>query len=261
MLIMRTTVLTCESCTDDTTSESITFSSEEDDSESNQSVQSCGLQKLEKPHILKNDIRRYYSLMYMNTMNSADFTHIQNYLHTFMTGRCTFQVDYQSDYRLNMPPIVASASPRMFAHFLLGTGVMFPDMVTYFRSTKLITSPAWTGTKVVMEVETPGTKVCELPVSAWLPACEDQPVSVGNSPVATPDSKGQRKRKKAATWSIGNPAHISTDYMDSLYMQATPLATPIPTITTGILTMILDENCYIQHMRVSVQQRVVRDEV
>jgi hypothetical protein len=197
--------------------------------------------------------------MYMNTMNSSDFTHIQNYLHTFMTGRCSFQANYQSDAALNMPQIVTSTSPRMFAHFLLGGSVMFPDTFAFYRSTKLITSPAWTGTKVVIEVEVHSTKVCQLPLAQWLPA-EETGAGTLNDSTAPLGKKHSRKRRKTTAWEVINPAHISSGYLDTLYKQAIPLATPLPTVSTGTVTMMLDENCYIQHMEVWLQQRVVRAE-
>ena len=39
------------------------------------------------PRVMKNDIRRYYSRMLMNTINSADFNQLQSFFSTFMTGR------------------------------------------------------------------------------------------------------------------------------------------------------------------------------
>jgi hypothetical protein len=211
---------------------------------------------MEKPHIARNDIRRYYAQMYMNTMNSANFTHIQSFLHTFMTGHCTFQIDYNSDEPLNLPPMLASSSPRMFAYYLLGGHVMFPDNVAYFRNTKLITSEAWTGTKVVIDVEVHCTKVCQLPTSAWIPAAEEGIflATAGNS-TSVVGTKRPRKRAKLTGASAGDSALISKELMEYVYKQAVPLATPLPTVSTGTVTMILDENCHIQHLGFSVHIR------
>jgi hypothetical protein len=194
--------------------------------------------------------------MYMNTMNSANFAHIQSFLHTFMTGRCTFQIDYNSDGLLNLPPILAASSPRMFAYYLLGGHVMFPDNVVYYRNTKLITSEAWVGTKVVIDVEVHCTKVCELPTSAWIPAEEGTFLATGASnSTRVVGTKRPRKRAKITGASAGDSALISKEHMESVYKQAVPLATPLPTFSTGTVTMILDENCHIQHLGFSVHIR------
>lgn len=206
--------------------------------------------------------------MYMNAMNSDDFPCIQRYLHTFMTGVCSFQVGYTSDPALNMPPALTFESPRMFAYFLLGGHVMFPDTVTYYHDVKLITSSKWPGTKVVLEVESHSTKICQLPVDAWVPSDEELAGMNGSNGVSgrlmdagtSTATRGKRKRRKGTgVWKSRpyDPSHVSLDHLDALYQRATPLPAPIPVVSKGVVTMILDERCCIQHLSIILSQHVV----
>eukprot|EP01032_Pedospumella_encystans_P003193 gene3193-3762_t len=55
------------------------------------------------------------------------------------------------------------------AHYLLGTFVMYPDMILLMNGSRITTSPAWTGTKIEMDVEVFSTKMYDLSIDDWVP--------------------------------------------------------------------------------------------
>jgi len=122
------------------------------------------------PKVMKNDIRRYFARMFMNTLNSGDFCKLQDYFQTFMMSQTRFIADHkQIDDRYNIPHTLETCGPRLMAHYLLGTFVMYPDMVVLMSSTRLTTSNTWKGTKVDIDVDVLATKMYDLCVEEWLP--------------------------------------------------------------------------------------------
>eukprot|EP01032_Pedospumella_encystans_P036062 gene36062-40788_t len=82
------------------------------------------------PKVMKNDIRRYFSRMFMNTINSGDFGKLQDYFNTFMMGPTKFVANHEKvDPSLHIPSLLIADGPRLMAHYLLGTFVMYPDMI------------------------------------------------------------------------------------------------------------------------------------
>eukprot|EP01032_Pedospumella_encystans_P003117 gene3117-3674_t len=55
------------------------------------------------------------------------------------------------------------------AHYLLGTFVMYPDMILLMNGSRITTSPSWTGTKIEMDVECFSTKMYDLSIDDWIP--------------------------------------------------------------------------------------------
>lgn len=121
------------------------------------------------PRVLKNDIRRHYAPMFMNTINSADIRIMQDFFNTFMTRPCRLVGDQAMSPQFGFPDRIIAEGPRLTAHYLLGVFLMFPDLVVNLVDSKIITSNTWTGTKIVLEVDVRGTKVSALPVEAWIP--------------------------------------------------------------------------------------------
>ena len=124
------------------------------------------------PTVVKSDVRRYYSLMFMNTINSGsgDFNQLQNYFSTFMRGPAKFQADYgKFNAQLRLPTQLIADGPKLMSHFILGVFVMYPDMVMHLKETRIITSNCWLGAKIEMDVEFLATKTYDLTLDEWVP--------------------------------------------------------------------------------------------
>lgn len=138
------------------------------DPEKNDPIPTGALQAL--PKVMKNDIRRYYSRMFMNTINSGDFNQLQSYFSTFMRGTSKFVANY-GDFNpgLRLPNSLTAEGPKLMAHCLLGAFVMYPDLVMHMSNTCITTSNTWLGTKIEMTVDYTGTKMFHLDVDEWVP--------------------------------------------------------------------------------------------
>lgn len=122
------------------------------------------------PKVMKNDIRRHFSRMFMNTINSGDFGKLQDYFNTFMMGQTKFVANHQEiNPSLKIPSLLTADGPRLMAHYLLGSFVMYPDMVLIMNGSRVTTSKSWSGTKIEIDVETFSTKMYELSMEDWVP--------------------------------------------------------------------------------------------
>ena len=125
------------------------------------------------PKVMKNDIRRYYSRMFMNTVNSGEFHLLQGFFSTFMMGPATFTVNHDDfDPSFGLPPLLAATGPKLMVHFHLGMFVMFPDTVIRMTSSQIVTSNAWSGTKIEIFVDVSCTKIHALSDDEWIPQLE-----------------------------------------------------------------------------------------
>jgi hypothetical protein len=121
------------------------------------------------PKIMKNDLRRYYPSMFMNTINSAEFRNIQSYFHTYMAGPCGFVATHQVNKEIGIPDRLATAGPRLMSHYLLGCFVQYPDMVLSMKDSRIVTNVGCAGSKIVMDMEVCATKIYDLEVQDWVP--------------------------------------------------------------------------------------------
>ena len=122
------------------------------------------------PKVVKNDIRRYYSRMFMNTINCGDFNQLQSYFSTFMRGPAKFLANYGNfNPNLRLPVQLIADGPKLMSHFLLGVFVMYPDMVMHLHETRIISSNSWSGTRIEMNVEFLATKMYDLSIGDWIP--------------------------------------------------------------------------------------------
>ena len=126
-----------------------------------------------RPKVMKNDIRRYYSRMFMNTINCGDFNQLQSYFSTFMRGPAKFFANYDNfNPNLCLPTQLVADGPKLMSHFLLGILVMYPDLVMRMHNTQITTSSSWTGTKIEMSVAFYATKMYDLSIDEWVPQLE-----------------------------------------------------------------------------------------
>lgn len=242
-------------------------------------------QKIELPKVMKNDIRRYFSRMFMNTINSADFINMQNFFNMFMTKDCTFVSAQLLSPVFQVPDRLVAIGPRLFSHYLLGSFVMYPDMVLVMKNSRIVTSSSWSGTKVEMEVEYHLTKTYHIPLETWVPPAEAL-ADMYNAPTfkamvdatqpdveqqTTPDAidvlasqfltnttssravvKKRRNRSKTSTDADAGAAdHIPENYIRSLHEGAVLLENPQVLRVQGQFTIYLDENNHIQLVNLS----------
>lgn len=122
------------------------------------------------PKIPKNDIRRYFPSMFMNTCNSGDFHHIQSFLQTFMTNNCNCISTQKLPLTLKIPDLVVAEGPVLFAHYLLGLQMMCPDVTMRLKNSKVVTFSNSSVTKIIMDVECSLTKIAHIPYELWIPS-------------------------------------------------------------------------------------------
>jgi len=123
--------------------------------------------------VMKNDIRRYYAEMFMNTVNSGDFNKLQGFFSTFMMGPGKFVINHDNfDEKYRLPPILTAEGPKLAVHFLLGMFVMYPDTIIQMTNTRITTSNTWSGTKIEIGVNVLATKIFDLSDEEWIPQLE-----------------------------------------------------------------------------------------
>ena len=130
---------------------------------------SCEL-TLPTTRIFSNDIRHNFARMFMNTFNSGDFIHVQNFLKSYMTQSCKVVAQhFVRDRSLKFPPLVVTYGARQFSHHLMGHHIQYPDLIMSMTDCRVITHPNWLGTKVEIDMGTCCTKMCSLSVDDWVP--------------------------------------------------------------------------------------------
>lgn len=125
--------------------------------------------KVTIPKILKNDIRRYYIRMFMNTINSSDLFIVEDFFHTFMARPCRCVSIQTLQSELECPPNILVYGSRMITHYFLGIFLMFPDIIMKLVDSSIITSSGYTGSKIQIDMDIDATKVSSMPVEAWIP--------------------------------------------------------------------------------------------
>lgn len=100
--------------------------------------------------IAKQDLRRHFSKMLLRAINTNSGGTIGNFFSAFMKRDCKFHLEYSLG---SEEPAVAIAAegPQMTSFYILGLGVMFPDMILLQNSCELYTSNLWNGTKLVIQ--------------------------------------------------------------------------------------------------------------
>ena len=120
--------------------------------------------------VFSNDIRHNFARMFMNTFNSGDFVHVQNFLRSYMTRSCKVVAQhYIQDSGLKYPPLISTIGSRQFSHHLMGQFTQYPDTIMSMTDCRVITHPNWLGTKVEIDITTSSTKMCSLAYEYWVP--------------------------------------------------------------------------------------------
>lgn len=116
-----------------------------------------------KLRLPKHDIRRYYSNMFLNVINSANFDYILPYFGNFMNPNGKFVLEYVAPKQPKVRALnMVSEGPQSTAYYLMGLSAMFPDMSIQATSGQVVTSNAWAGCKLVLETTFDYTKIYDV---------------------------------------------------------------------------------------------------
>ena len=121
------------------------------------------------PKILKNDIRRFIPGMFVNSINSGDFRHVQNFLFSFLVQQCAFNAEVTFPPLFHTPSKVNISGVQLFSHYLLGWHVMFPDTIFILKDSRIVTASQFSGSRIEMDIEFQLTKVSHIPMELWIP--------------------------------------------------------------------------------------------
>lgn len=230
------------------------------------------------PKVLKNDIRRCFAKMFVNTINAGEFDKMQEFVHTFMLPDCPFGLKVIMADNFGLPAVLRSVGPRMHVHYLLGGFVMYPDMVLSMGDSQIITSNVWTGTRIVIPFDCRMTKTHHIPAECWVPPADKvermyaesslekmmaalsirdnvadchQYKAITSAHTSTDSEK--KKRKRRALPALPATTHlVPQSFVDSLHAGAVPLDAPQSSHLQGEYTITLDENNRIQSIALVV---------
>jgi hypothetical protein len=125
----------------------------------------------EVPRPVPQRVHSVYPQMFVNTVNSGDLESIQKYFKTFMAGPCTFVASHRISSHFGMPQFISAFSPQLFAHYLLGCYVTFPDMVLKLGETRAFAGGG--RTRIEMDVNIYLTKLYDIPNFPWAPEADE----------------------------------------------------------------------------------------
>jgi hypothetical protein len=208
------------------------------------------------------DIRREYSQMFIQTLNSGDVSQIQSFFKTYMTGSCKFAIQHQINQSYGLPQFLNSSGPDLFAHYLMGCFMMFPDMIIKLADAKVSVSSNWKGSRIVMETEIKGSKMRSIKNYPWLPAGDALTslyenttsakgafiVHSNNSAEILKAVKEENENHLAGVRSSSPGVRLINAYMNAVTEQSEVVAKPLQLRTRGSITLYLDENNCIKYM-------------
>ncbi len=212
-------------------------------------------------HSVLNDVRRHYARMFITSVNSSDLLSVDSFFSTFMSGPCHIVANHRLSTVYGMPAHLDATGPRQFAHYLLGCFVTFPDLVLKLKDSKIITSTAWKGSKIVMDVEAHCTKIYDIPDYQWVPEVDKLSTMYTNMSVedahGEESNSGDGESKGAMVPAGAQPAAtiradyfqrvpsataIPQSYYERVVEHAHLVPVPQPLVTKGTITLELDEN-------------------
>mmetsp|Transcript_58423 Transcript_58423/g.114917 ORF Transcript_58423/g.114917 Transcript_58423/m.114917 type:complete len:305 (+) Transcript_58423:48-962(+) len=239
-------------------------------------------------HRMSNDMKFQYAGMVMNALNSGDFIRIQNFLRTYMNPQCSFLTVYDIDSSHGLPPQVWGTTPKMYSYYFLGIYAMCPDLIFSMKSAKVVTSPYWSGTKIVMDIVSSGTKLLDLHLGDWVPQyrqyfnnmnrsasggereqSEEGEVGEGgevnggeggdirsNGDCSQSSTSLERKRIRLNRNRTLNDHYIPENYLEQL-IRRSPINPLKPYIEfTGSLTLYLSEEHHMQHVHLQMNHNL-----
>jgi len=232
------------------------------------------------PKVLKNDIRRSFARMFMNTINGGDLPMLQDFSTAFILPSSQFEASLKFSGDFGLPSVLGGRGPRALVHHLLGCFVMFPDMVGTMGDTQIITSTHWTGTKIVIPWDCKFTITHRIPAVCWIPpsdkaeqmyaepsidkmmaalsltdksnphhANETTSISGFRDAYSQAPIPVKKKRKRSNRPTPGNPTlceQVPASYAEKLISGAAPVAYTPTLSARGSYTIMLDETNRVQ---------------
>ena len=107
--------------------------------------------------------------MFVNSINSDDFRHVQNFLFSFLVQQCAFNAEVTFPPLFHTPSKVNIRGVQLFSHYLLGWHVMFPDTIFTLKDSRIVTASQFSGSRIEMDIEFQLTKVSHIPIELWIP--------------------------------------------------------------------------------------------
>ena len=125
--------------------------------------------KRKPPIVPKNDIRRYIPTLFVNALNANDQKSMLNFLSAFMIDdtNCTIHNNFVLNNTL--PSIMHLTGFRMFMHYYIGMGIMFPDMTMTLQNYSIVTHINSPQTQLKMNFVFKSTHVANIPFDLWIP--------------------------------------------------------------------------------------------
>lgn len=226
------------------------------------------------PRVVKNDLRRSFSHMYMGMINGGDFQQVQDFSRMFIRPDTVFSARIQSREQFLLPPYLHGWGPRAHMHYMIGIYVMYPDVAVTFSDTKIITSNQWSGTKIVISWLCKMTKTHHIPVDCWMPpeesaermyqepsvdrmmtalSLKDTPInSISNGSDAV-QLKKKRKRSLNSALVLQNRCEpVPLHFVQNLQTTAAPFS-PMSVTAEGTYTFMLDENHHVTSIALDVR--------
>jgi len=215
-----------------------------------------------KEPMRKHDIRRYFSTMFFNVINSTDFDEILAYFETFMHATAPLDIVYYS------APLTSSTNtvhhlrvegPHTSTYYIMCLGALFPDMVTVCQSGKVVTSASMPGCRLILEATFETTKLSSIPIDMGLQqlaALYDEyrrtmymfplsHLSVSSTDSESSPSNRRRTEGKAARRNVHAPSSILQTKVHA-FASHIPLAPDhVPMVVKCTYVIILDERNHI----------------
>jgi hypothetical protein len=211
------------------------------------------------PKVVKHDIRRYYSQMLANAMNSVDATFMESFLQSYSvpTIRMKKEQDVKQCTQACADPRFGASEknpPHDFRVDLQGSDSIaqfwtlvfasHPDTAVRINETKIISRINTTSSTLVSDFQVEFTKTRHtefmMAVADFLHASKENASSGASGTI------GKRQREEESKVLLS--AAVLKQLYDATVKYATPLAQPLPIKVYGKVTMELDEEKRIEYM-------------
>jgi hypothetical protein len=163
------------------------------------------------PVSITEDIRKTYPQMFVNTMNSGDFTQILGYFTKYMAGPCRCAIQHRIAQYYGLPQFINITGPEGFSHYLMGCFLTFPDMIMNLESAEMIQSREWSGARIVLHVQFLGSKLRDLPQYPWSPDMDSLMYLYGNMNVSSDTEEQHSPRGRSRSSDSKHSRNKSTE--------------------------------------------------
>jgi hypothetical protein len=196
----------------------------------------CPLKKKRKTRhdirIVKHDIRRSYSHMFANVLNSFNFFLLFGFLDTYCSPQfenCSKKYAHKNERVIESKSI---NSYEIFAKFLFMHLLIKPDSVFRITNTQYFLSQDKTCSKIVCKYSCKGTEIYDLKTDGWDSICHSHAF-----PIKTFENSSKKDNQLALN-NIRSFINATNEISKSFCL----LENPYESLTEGTLTFVLNEN-------------------